>query len=38
MRPTGVALIAWYHFLSALLLVLFAVSLMVGAHDAGAQC
>jgi hypothetical protein len=37
MRPTGVALIAWYHFLSALLLVLFAVSLMVGGTVLGAM-
>ncbi len=30
MRPTGVVLIAIYHFLSALFLVLLAISLMVG--------
>lgn len=30
MRPTGVVLIALYHFLSAVFLVLFAISLAVG--------
>lgn len=36
MRPTGVVLIALYHFLSALFLVLFAISLMVGGSILGA--
>ncbi len=37
MRPTGVALIALYHFLSALVLVLLAVSLVVGGTVLGAM-
>ncbi len=37
MRPTGVALIALYHFLSALVLLLFAVSLVVGGTVLGAM-
>jgi len=36
MRPTGVVLIALYHFLSALFLVLFAIGLVVGGSLLGA--
>jgi len=36
MRPTGVALIAVYHFLSALFLVFFAIALAVGGSVLGA--
>jgi len=37
MRPTGVVLIALYHFLSALFLVLFAIGLVVGGSLLGAM-
>ena len=37
MRPTGAALIAIYHFLSALFLVLFAIFLAVGGTVLGAM-
>ncbi len=37
MRPTGVVLIAFYHFLSALFLVLLAMSLVVGGSILGAM-
>jgi hypothetical protein len=37
MRPTGIALIALYHFVSALFLVLLAVSLVVGGSVLGAM-
>ncbi len=37
MRPTGVVLIALYHFLTALILVLIAISLVVGGSLLGAM-